>query len=434
METGTKRSGAARPRSQSDSRSRGNDALLLVGLMAVVFSAAIAFMHGLSFPFFMDEIDYWEQTLEFTADWPPTLYQLRTYGEPMTPLSFLYWGAVELVFGLGVPGLRIGCLVLSIATLLLIGRRAHTPGRRALLCAGGLLFYPYWVPLSLVIYTDMPAVFLSILGLWLYARGRPVASALAFALAIATRQYMVTMPIALLLAEIAPAIRSRGPWRWERVIPLAVATSSLIGWVIFFGGLGPSPGLRVYPTHMAALADFNPLYGFYFLSCVGAYFVIPEFALFRRWREPWPFELSFRNLAIGAGLLVAFAIFLPPSSHITMGPLNRAMLMLLPVSSLGAIGEFARIVVFAGFAWLTCMRFRHIDVLFWLLLSRGLLMTVAWEGWEKYHMVVIASLWYLRSISDLSKPLEIFGMDARLDREANSTPAEPLRAAEMPGG
>jgi hypothetical protein len=84
-------------------------------------------------------------------------------------------------------------------------------------------------------------------------------------------------------------------------------------------------------------------------------------------------------------------------------------------------------------AWLTCARFRHIDVIFWLLLSRGLLMTVAWEGWEKYHMVVIASLWYLRSISDLSKPLEIFGLDARLDREANSTPAEPLRAAETPG-
>ena len=108
--------------------------------------------------------------------------------------------------------------------------------------------------------------------------------------------------------------------------------------------------------------------------------------------------------------------------------------MLLPAELLGAISEVVRIVIFAALAWLTCVRFRHLDIVFWLILSRGLLMTVSWEGWEKYHMVLIASLWYLRSISELDKPLELFGLDARLDRETGSTPAKPSRTAETPVG
>lgn len=429
MESGAQGSGLDRPQSRANSRARGNDALILIGLMAAAFSVAIAYMDGLTFPFLMDEDDYWDQTLEFISDWPPSLQLLRTYGEPMTPLSFFYWGAVELSFGLGVPGLRLSCLVLSVAALLLIGRRANSPGRRALLCGVGLLLYPYWVPLSLLIYTDMPAVFLSMLGLFLYARGRSVASAAAFVLAIATRQYMITVPLSLLAAELMPAMFSRESLRWERVIPLVAACGSLAGWVIFFGGLGPSSGLDVYPTHLDALVDFSPFYGLYMLSCVGAYFVVPEFALFRRWRDPWPFELSFRNISVGVGLLVAFASVGLPGSDVAMGPLNRSVVMLLPVELPGAIREVVRIVIFAALAWLTCVRFRHLDLVFWLLLSRGLLMTVSWEGWEKYHMVLLASLWYLRSLSELDKPLELFGLDARLDREANATSAEPSQAA-----
>jgi hypothetical protein len=188
-----------------------------------------------------------------------------------------------------------------------------------------------------------------------------------------------------------------------------------VGWVLFFDGLVPSPSLDAYPAHTAALFNITPVYGLYFLSCVGAYFVIPEFLLFRRWREPWPFELSRRNLIIAGVLLAAFAIFQPPSD-ITMGPLNRAFLKLLPIASWGVVGEIARILFFAWLAWLACARFPHGDVVFWLLLSRGLMMTVVWEGWEKYHMVLIASLWYLRSLSELNKPLEVWGLDLSASR------------------
>lgn len=386
---------------------RNYDALILVATLLAAFGAAIAYMGGLDFPLYMDESDYWEQTLEFVAAWPPRAEQLRSYGEPMTPLSFLYWSIVERSFGGGVVGLRISCIALSVATLLLVGWRVRQPRRRALLCAIGLLVYPYWVPLSIVIYTDIPAVFFAVLGLWFYARGRGVASAAAFVLAIATRQYMVTIPAALLAAELAPVALRREAWKPERVLPMAVATGSLLGWVVFFGGLGPSPGLDAYASHVQALLDVTPAYGLYFLSCVGIYFVLPEFLLFRRWREPRPFELSRRNLVLGALLLAAFVVF-PPPRDIIMGTLNRGVLALFPYAEFGASSTVIRVALFAALAWFTCVRFRHLDLIFWLLLGRALLMTVSWEGWEKYHVVVLASLWYLRSISDLRGPLDLW--------------------------
>ena len=406
-----------------------NDALILVAIAVTAFSLAITYMGGLDFPLYMDEVDYWDQTLDFLALWPPTIGDLRSYGEPMTPLSFIYWSLVELGFGGGVPGLRISCIVISLATLLLIGGKVHTPGRRALLCALGLLAYPYWVPLSMVIYTDVPAVFLSVLGLWLYARGRGTWSAIAFVLSISTRQYMVTIPAALVAAELASFVLQRRDWHPKRVVPMAVATGSLLAWLLFFGGLGPEPGLDVYPTHIEALSDITPAYGLYFLSCVGIYFVVPEFLLFRRWREPWPFPATRRHLTIGAILLAAFVAFPPPSDTI-MGTLNRAALTILPA---GQTGGVARIALFAGLAWLTCVRFRHLDLIFWLLLGRALLMTVAWEGWEKYHLVVFASLWYLRSISDLQRPLELWRSAIETHSEEATARAASQRVTRSSG-
>jgi hypothetical protein len=409
--------GAGSDAPQPDARLAKNDTLALLALLTLVFTTVVVLMQGLSFPMYEDEVDYWIQTQEFVADWPPSLELLRSYGEPMTPLSFLYWGALEKSFGGGLPMMRAACLVLSIATLLIIGRGARKPQRRGLLCVVGLLVYPYWVPFSVLIYTDMLAVSLVVFGLWLFTRGRGNASAVAFILAIATRQYMVTVPAALLAAEFMLAVSSRGALHWGRLLPPAIATLSLVGWAVFFGGLGPSAGMEAYPTHLQAMETFVPVYSLYFLTCIGVYFVIPEFVIFRRWREPWPFPLSRRNVIITGAVLLAYVIFPPPADNIVMGPINRVFLTLLPFESWPLLSETTRIVVFTGLASLTCTRFRHFDILFWLILSRCLMMTVVWEGWEKYHVVLVASLWYLRSISDFSRPLDLFGMDAKPEGE-----------------
>lgn len=388
-----------------------HEGAVLFAAAAILFGAAIAYMGGLTFPFYRDEVDYWEQTLEFLAAWPPGLELLRSYGEPMTPLSFLIWGTVERWFGGGVPGMRLTNVAISFATLALIGWRTRTPEHRALLSGLVLLAFPYWVPLSIALYTDVPAVFFVVLGLWCWARGHGVASGLAFTLAIATRQYMVTFPAALLAAEALGALLDRRPLPVARLAPLAVAMLSLGGWIAFFGGLGPSDGLNVYPTHVEAIFDVTPGYGHYFLSCVAVYFVLPELALFRRSRAAFPSLRSRRSLAIGAAVALAFAVF-PPPDDVALGPLNRALRFVFPPDVMGTTSHVIRSCLYAVLAWITCVRFARLDVVFWLLLSRFVLMMVVWEGWEKYNIALVASLWYLRSISPLDGPVTLWRLDA----------------------
>ena len=341
----------------------------------------------------------------------------------MTPLSFLFWASWELAFGLGLPGMRLSSTVLSAATLLLIGWRARTPGHRALLACIGLMLFPYWVGLSIVMYTDMVTTFLVVLGFVFYARGHGVASAVAFSLAIAARQYAVTYPASLVAAELVPFLLGRGRWHPERVLPMAAAAGTLLGWVLFFGGLGPQQGLDAYPTHMESLANVTPFHGLYFLSCIGAYFVVPEFVLFRRWREPWRPLFARRNLVIAAVVFALFLVFQPPQ-HLGMGPLKRVTVTLFPFDVLGPVSIAVQILLFATLAWLACVRFARIDLLFWLLLSRVVLMATAWEGWEKYNTALIAALWYLRSISDLSGPIALW----RLESDRPEPEAPPAAA------
>lgn len=393
--------------------------LLLFALLAVAAAGAtLTATGGLDFPLYRDEHQFWSQARYFAERWPPGMDDLRGYPEPMTPLAFLLWGGLDVALGLGASAARALTLAFGLALLVLVGLRPRA-GSTPLLAAVGLLAFPYTLPLSVHVYTDVPAAFFVTAGFALYLHGRPGASAAAFALAISTRQYMVVFPLAMAAAEIAPALlrRNRPP---PRTLAPLLGAASLGAWVLFFGGLGPDAGLEKWPRHMAfADAGLVPAYGLHFLTCVGAYFVVPEFVLFRRWRWHSPAALfRQRNAALLLAVLVAFLVF--PAPDVPMGALNRGLLFVLPPETLGAAGVVVRRSLFLLLAWLACIRFARFDLVFWILLGQFLVMLTAFEGWEKYNLPVIAALWYLRSLDDLEDPLplRIGGQDRTGGREA----------------
>ena len=291
--------------------------------------------------------------------------------------------------------------------------------RRGLLCAVGLVLFPYYLPLSIHVYTDVPAALFVLLGFWLYARQQPVWSAVAFALGIATRQYMVLFPAALAWAELAPALFARGeggrwrpslaPARWKagRTVPLGLAVASLLGWFLFFGGLGPQAGTEDWPRHNVSLGGLEPGYALYFLTCLGVYFLGYEILLFRRWgfaRE----LLTPRSLALAPVVLALYVVFSPINPETQMGPINRLALWVFPPAVLGSWSEGIRVVLYAALAWATCVRFARMDLVLWLLLASATLMLASFEAWEKYNLTILVVLWYLRSLSDLERPLDLW--------------------------
>jgi hypothetical protein len=380
-------------------------------LVGVAFGAALIYAGGLDFPLHKDENQFWAQTQFFVDHWPPGFEQIRSYPEPMTPLSFLCWAMGEVVFGGGLPGARLLNVALGVAILAMIGLRVRNPSCQAALATLGLLLYPYFLPLALHLYTDIVAAFWVVLGLWLYARGRNGWCGLAFALAIATRQYMVAFPAGLVAAELAPSLLRLefDAGRWRRVAPSIASGITLIPWMLLFEGLAPAAGLAEWPRHVISLERLAPGYGLYFVACIGAYFVVPELLLFRRWHLFA--ELRTRRSALLAlAVVLLFIVFPPLSEARTHGALNRLAMLMLPPALLGDLSLVSRLLGFGVLAWLACVRFARFDLVFWLLLANATIMLAVFEPWEKYDLAMLVALWYLRSIDDLEQKIDLFGL------------------------
>ena len=138
---------------------------------------------------------------------------------------------------------------------------------------------------------------------------------------------------------------------------------------------------------------FIPEYGLYSLTLIGAYFVVPEFILFRRWRDPE--RPSVRRAAIVGVLLgLAFAAYPPATYPTPLGAFDRALRVFAPY-------DWLRISFFYLLAVSTCLRFRRIDAAFWVVVVTFAVNMKAQVGWEKYALPPLVTLWYLKSIHAL---------------------------------
>lgn len=386
---------------------------LRLAFFAVVVAAFVGlffYFDGLRFPMKWDETHYWEASLLFSRQWIPSLDQLRHYGELNTPLPFIIYGTLEHATGNGLFLGRLLNVALCFAMVTIISLAAgRQRGLAPLLSACGLVAFPYFIYYGTLLYTDHMAAFFVLLGVWAHLRGRYGWGALAFALAISTRQYMLAFPLALAAFELA---HGRAPGRKvERwVAPLAAAGSFLF-WILIFGGLAPpeqSEAVQPWiPDVQQSAWALSPQTALYFLACVGLYFVVPETVLFRRWAGLRPVRRHLRlGALVAAGLLIGFVLFPPLVTH---GLLRKAIGALPHV----ALGQ----VLLYGLALITCLRFARCRLALWILLANCAIMLKAFP-WDKYVMPVVVVFWYLAATGGLDR-----------GRKRDAPPEDSARAA-----
>ncbi|MFT5696419.1 MAG: hypothetical protein ACI9QQ_002399 [Myxococcota bacterium] len=362
-----------------------------VAVIIAVYGATWLYTRGLSFPIYNDEVQFWRLTSEFAANWPPSIAEIQNYKEPMTPLSFLVWSFFESLFSGGVQWVRHINFLASFGMLMLVGlHRGSSESTR--LAALGLLAYPYFLPMGMHLYTDLPAALFVLLAFRMPKHS--LARAGYLTLAVATRQYMVVFPLALVADEIITALRSKNFAPLRKSLPNAVAAATLLGWVFFFGGLGPDAGLTEWPRHIDNIGVFEPMLGIHFLTTMGIYFVVPEFVLFRRWHFVTEF-LTKKSLVIAAVLLLFYLIDPPIFGELKQGITGRAA-EVLPVP--------LRMIVFFVLGWATCIRFARIDLAFWVLVMQLLIVLNAFSAWEKYALPVLAVFWFMKATGELDTP------------------------------
>lgn len=382
--------------------SRSGQRLVLVVAVLALYGALLVALHGLTFPMDRDELHFWPTSLLFSHRWIPSLALLRSYNELNTPLPFILFGALEHLFHGGIVVARAFDFTLSLAMVLWVGladERGDWSGARAAL---GMLLFPYFLGVATHLYTDIIAAACGMFGLVLHQRRHHAAAAVAFILAIASRQYLLAFPAALVLLNGADAWQRRNDgWRVWAVPALwmpVVACASIFAWMALFGGLAPSGAVRLQHLATAHMLTVFPAHALYFLTCVGAYFVVPEWVLFPRPLHPRHlFQLPW--LAAALVLLVLFAVF-PPLHNVvivpTMGFLDRFVRLFAP--------DLLRVALFYGLALLAVVRLARWNLAGVLLLTNAAVMLKAHIAWDKYALPMLVILWLLRAADQLSAP------------------------------
>jgi hypothetical protein len=363
------------------------------GTLFVAFLALLAGFDFLRFPVRADELHFWPASVALFQNGLPTFGQLQTYNELSTPLPFLIFGGLEYVFHGGIVVGRAINAASSFATLVIIGALGNF-SLRALLCAAGLILFPYFALVGTHLYTDPLAVLCVVAGVALYLRGRFWTSAVCFIVGIACRQYVVAFPFALLARGVLLHARiGQIALRGEAIAP-AIATLSLAGWYVFFGGFAPQTALHVQNVIAGRL---YPEHGLYFLTCIGCYFVVVEFILFR---SVDPLLAPGRGVIAIAALVSVLFVFFPPIGNInppvpTMGYLDIAVRSVLPTP--------ARVILFWALAVLAALRLRALSIGGLMLYANAALLACAHVAWDKYALPMLATLWLLKSADRLDE-------------------------------
>ncbi|MCC7126771.1 MAG: hypothetical protein IT178_18110 [Acidobacteria bacterium] len=326
---------------------------------------------------------------------------LRTYPEMSGPLTFAAFSVWGHIAGFDTPALRLlAPLIASVTALLWYEtlRRAGGDTRGVALALLVVLLNPYFVGLSVFVFTDMPALLgMSLLGLGVVT-GRPLVVCAGLIVATLARQYLVFLAPALVTAEIA------GRWSRGRVSIGPLSIAAVVGllplgvMVLLWGGhLAPDNAWR--PVYLSEGLRFD-LHALTLYLALPAIYLAPLLAVQAR-RPPA------RVVAVST-LLAALAMMFPvqPSvaqtregSH-TVGFADRFLSATMPAS---VVDVFFAVMVLAGGVVIGTRLVRDLRtwraepssltaaaVFPWLAaLSFLLVMPFSYMPWEKYGLPLL---------------------------------------------
>ena len=370
-----------------------------ISAILVLYVIIFILFEQLGFPIRKDETHFWPASLKFSKDWVPTIDLLKNYGELSTPLSFIIFGTIEHLFHGGIFAGRLLNLILSLGMLTFIIFLSDGKNRKYRFSIIGVLIYPYFIACSTHLYTDIIAAFFVLVGFIFYLRHLNLMSCLFFILAISSRQYMLAFPLGILIFDALNLIKAEDSMLIKpiaiRLLYQFVACLSIMVWVLFWGSFGPALEVARQSVSTVSLFKLFPDHSLYFLSCLGFYFVIPEFVLLKR--NAFIIHLANKKTILATiSLFILFLIF-PPYQNVnndiaTMGYMDKLFRMFT--------GDLFRITLFYIMALIACLRFLTINLETLLVLLNVLIIMKSHVTWDKYLLPLIVILWFLNAMED----------------------------------
>jgi hypothetical protein len=380
-------------------------------------------------PLYGDETHFFSSTVSLI---PFRLGKLDTLSEISSPTFFIAFSYALQLLGRSIVWCRLlvlltlfGCVWGYHRTAAEIVRKSGSPRVFVHITWILLLTFPYFVGSGVYYYTDIPALFFTILAFGAHEKGRTGMAILWSTLALHCRQYVVFIPLGMTAFAL---------WQWSRgggrkSLLLAVAwllpVLTFVPYLLFWGGFSPivrnSPRLVELPLVM-------PWHVTYLAAACGLYLL--PLTIWLGWRR-W----SVGKFAWVVAALLLFFIF-PPRPNVfyeltgssirTLGFLDSALRSLF-----GAWGETALLA--GGMGAAAVLHYELLirgcqedgDAFKWMVAAFWVMNAFSHLAWEKYLLPVLPLLYFLA----LRHPEAVrFGCSTRHESwsktgTADSTPA-----------
>ena len=270
---------------------------------------------------------------------------LRAYPEMSAPFTYIVYAAWGQLVGFSTPALRLLSPFIAWATasiwFLFVLRPSLRSPALVLLALATVVLNPYFVGLSVFVFTDM----LALLGMAIVTasvqNGRPWIAAIGLAVATCARQYLVFLAPALVAAAWLATPRTSST---RRFMGAAVAGLIPLGLLVILWDWHLAPAHNVRDMYLSEGVRFDPHALSLYLAAPGAYLLPLVVSVARK---------ASLRIWLTAAALANFVWFVPIQPSIaqtregvfTAGFLHRALVAALPANLVD--------VVFAALAALT---------------------------------------------------------------------------------
>ena len=264
--------------------------------------AAAQYRYALFSRFIDDETHFLEAARSFGSG--ISMDALKNYGEISGPLPFALCGTWGRVFGFGVLSMRLYSLAVALAALVLLHRLFFLALPQKKLAAWAAWFVainPYMLALSALIYTDVPALLLLLLGALALEANQPVRLGLFTACALLCRHYMAFFPLAVVTVYLARYFLEDNHQRLFMAMAAGASFLPLAFLMVLWKGAAPPSAAWRYMSSEAFF--FHPPFLILYVALLFLYvFPFSVLALRRAWKT-WK---------IVTALVLSFSYFLYP--------------------------------------------------------------------------------------------------------------------------
>lgn len=317
---------------------------------------------------------------------------LRSYPEMTGPLTYLVYAAWGHLAGFGTAELRLLSPIVAAVTALAWYAFLRDQVRSAVfvfLALATVVLNPYFVGLSVFVFTDM----LALLGLSFAALGVsrrwPVLTTVGIVVATCSRQYLVFLPVALVVVAILSSSRREGIR--DLAIPAVLGMVPLGLLMLLWGGLAPANAMR--DIYASEALRFYPNTLSLYLAAPALY--LAPLVLLVWSRRTWPMlGTSVAFMLVVVAFPVQVSEVQRMGDIVTVGFLHRAIDFLLP-GGLGALVLFPLLAAFNGGALARLISSRGIELrqmpdserFIWMAIAAFLIvMPFSYMPWEKYAL------------------------------------------------